>query len=301
MFFLGITFCGGENTLNCTPTNVADVDKVVIKNGVYDDLYMSMNTDREYTSEIPTLWDSNTLMHARFQGNLTGGNVGFALNQVSSLRVKRRELGTFEWISLYDIPVRKEEDLYFERFDKYCRSGVEYEYLVVPVLNGIEGNAFTNTVLSEFNGVFILEKDRTFKTILETNIPSQKNRPSATVNTLGRKYPFVVSNGMNNYYSGSVKGVFIELDYDNCELKTKGARKYREELMEFLQNGMPKILKYEDGRIWMVSIVGTPSEATDGHHDKVVTTFDWVEIGDYNSNADLYSNNFVDIDQQGAV
>ena len=81
--------------------------------------------------------------------------------------------------------------------------------------------------------MFIIEKEQAFNTILDVEIQSQKNRP--TVNTIDRKYPYVVSNGQNNYYSGSASGVFIELDYDNCQFKTKEGWKYRENLMEFFE------------------------------------------------------------------
>ena len=40
---------------------------------------------------------------------------------------------------MFEIPISTEEDLHFERFDRYLQSNVEYEYLVVPVLNGVEG------------------------------------------------------------------------------------------------------------------------------------------------------------------
>ena len=216
MIFLGRTFCGARNTVDCTPTNVSNINLVTIKNGIYDDIYISKNTDRNYTNTIPTLWDFDTLLYATFQNNLNGGNVGFILSQVSSIKVKRRIKNTFEWIALYEIPISTVEDLNFERFDKYCQSGIEYEYSLVPIINGVEGNSNSNTVLSQFEGIFIIEKERAFKTILEVEIQSQKNRPNAIVNTIDRKYPYVVSNGQNNYYNGSASGVFIEMDYDTC-------------------------------------------------------------------------------------
>ena len=297
MIFLGRTFCGARNTIDCTPTNVANINLITIKNGIYDEIYLSNNTSRTYTTSIPTGWDFDTALHATFQDNLQGGNVGFTLDQVSTLRVKRRELGTFDWTLMFEIGISTEEDLHFERFDRYLQSNVEYEYLVVPVLNGVEGTAYTNSTLSQFEGMFIIEKEQAFNTILDVEIQSQKNRPNSTVNTIDRKYPYVVSNGQNNYYSGSASGVFIELDYDNCQFKTKEGWQYREQLMEFLQNGKPKILKHDDGRMWLVAIVDNPSESASEHPDKVTTTFNWVEIGDCKSGTDLYDNNFIDVDQ----
>lgn len=295
MIFLGRTFCSARNTIDCTSTNVAKVNLFTIKNGIYDDLYLSKNASRAYITTIPATWDFDTLLYATFQNALNGGNVNFTLDQVSSVRVKRRKKNTFDWITLFEIPIASEADFHFEKFDKYVRSNIEYEYLVTPVLNGIEGTSFSNSVLSEFEGIFIIEKERAFKTILEVQIQSQKNRPNAIVNTIDRKYPFVISNGMNNYNSGSMSGMFAEIDFNTGEYNTKDGWQYREQLMDFLQNGESKILKNDDGRMWLVAIVGDPSEQVDGHRYKVITSFDWVEVGDSESNQDLYDNNFIDV------
>ena len=165
------------------------------------------------------------------------------------------------------------------------------------MINDVDGDGKIATVLSEFDGIFIVEKEQGFNTILEVDIQAQKNRPSALVNTIERKYPFVVSNGKNNYYSGSTSGVFIEFDYDACQFKVKEGWQYREQFMEFLQNGNPKILKHDDGRMWLVTIVDNPSESASEHPDKVITSFNWAETGDCNSGSDLYNNNFIDVDQ----
>ena len=170
MIFLGRTFCGARNSIDCTSTNVAKVNLFTIKSGIYDALYISKNTSRSYEATMPIVWDFNSLLHASFQNNLNGGNVDFTLDQVSSVRVKRRKKNTFDWITLFEIPIASEADFHFEKFDKYVRSNIEYEYLATPVLNGIEGTSYTNSVLSEFEGIFIIEKERAFKTILETEI-----------------------------------------------------------------------------------------------------------------------------------
>lgn len=296
MIFLGKTFCGARNTIDRTSTNVSSIDSFKIKNGIYDDLYISKNTNRIYETTIPTVWNFDSLLYATFENSLNAGNVDFTLDQVSSIRIKRREKGTFNWITLFEIIISDENDFYFEKFDRYARSNIEYEYASIPVLNGVEGLSYNNSVLSEFEGLAIIEKEVAFKTILEVNLQSQKNRPNTIVNTIDRKFPFVVSNGMNNYYSGSANGLFVETDYTTGQFKTENGWAYRDQLMEFLQNGKPKILKHYDGRMWLVAIVGDPSEQVDGHPDKVITYFEWVEVGDCNSSRDLYDNNFIDVD-----
>lgn len=299
MFVSGLTFCGAKYTLDSTPTNVSNINLVTIKNGIYDDLYISKNTNREYAPTIPTQWDFNTMLYASFENSLNAGNVDYVISEITLIRVKRRVKNTFTWITLFEVPISGESDIHFERFDFYAQSGVEYEYALIPVINGIEGNINVNSVLSEFEGIYIIEKEQAFKTILDVSVQSQKNRPNAVVNTIDRKYPYVISNGKNNYYSGTATGVFIELDYDTCQWKVDEGWKYREGLMEFLQNGQPKILKHEDGRMWLVMIVDNPSESASEHPDKAVTTFNWVETGDCKSSHDLYDNGLIDVDIEG--
>ncbi|MBR0596968.1 hypothetical protein [Sinanaerobacter chloroacetimidivorans] len=295
MIFSGISFCSGKYSLDYTPTYIPNVTFMKIKNGIFDDLYVSKNGNMNDSSEIPTDWDFNTILYAMFKNNLLAGNIEYTSSQVSSIRLKRRIKNTYDWITLFEIPVSDSSDFIFERYDFYNQSNIEYEYALVPVINNIEGTMSINEVLSEFEGIFILEKDRVFKTILDIELQSQKNRPNTIVNTIDRKYPFVVSNGQNNYYSGSVSATFIEQD-NNSDFKINDGWKFRESLMEFLQNGKPKILKYDDGRMWLVSIVDNPSEQPDGHPQKITTTFNWVETGDAKSSNDLYDYNFINVD-----
>ena len=71
-------------------------------------------------------------------------------------------------------------------------------------------------------------------------------------------------------------------------------------ILDFLCDGNPKILKHEDGRMWMVQITGTPSESESPHPDFPTTSFEWVEIGSAESSTMLYSNNFIDVNVEGS-
>ena len=112
----------------------------------------------------------------------------------------------------------------------------------------------------------------------------QRNRNASTVTTLGSKYPFVINNGLTNYYSGSIQATFIMMDEDNV-LDTEGVREYRNNLDDFLTNGMAKLIKTNEGNMYMVAMNESIS-----HND---TSFNQTEIGDAYSVGDLYDNNFI--------
>lgn len=296
MIFMGRAFAGHRYTLDPTPTDVSYISIVTLFNGIYDTFLASRNITKPYGAElIPNPWDFDTIMYALFHGNLHAGNVEYTEQQVSDIRVKRRKKGTYDWITLFDVPIEKREDFKFQRFDRYARSNTEYEYALIPVINGIEGNINTNTVKSQFDGFCILDRDELYYSILKNSFTSQKNQSSTTVATIGRKYPYVFNASKNNYYAGSVTGIFMSYDPSTCNFDTDKGAIYRHDMMDFLCNGEPKILKHKDGRMWLVSIINYPTEVTGESDYTPQTTFEWVEIANCESSNDLYENNFIDV------
>lgn len=295
MMFMGMDFTCGGDTLNYTPTYVHDIDLIYLMNAIFDELFISTNTKRDYTSEIPQRWDFDTVMHAQFNGNLHAGNVDYTAEEVSEMRIKRRIKGTYDWVTLFAIPIEEQSDFKFERFDRYARSNTEYEYALIPVINGIEGNLNTNSVYSKFEGVFLMERDVGYNSMLSVSAQINKNHPTLVVAPIHRKYPYVFGNGNTNYYSGTISAIFLQMD-ENCQFDFDKGWKYRHDFMEFLCNGRAKILKIGDGRMWMVGIIDIPSEAVTVHELAPTTTFSWVETDDCESGHALYENDFIDVD-----
>ena len=100
----------------------------------------------------------------------------------------------------------------------------------------------------------------------------------------------MISNSQNNYYASTFAAFFFvpSMDwYDNTDR--------RNQILEWLQNRKAKILKYEDGRVWMIRVTGSPSLSPSGHREVPSINFDWVEIGDCNSTNDLVSNGLVNV------
>lgn len=297
MIFSGITFSGGQHTLDPTPTHVDTFESLRIENGVFDDLYLTEDSTLEYTTTIPTTWDVNTVLHALFDGTLYGGNINLVLSETSAIRIKRREINSYKWITLYERTINSEDDFDFEFFDRYARANKEYEYAVVPVMANIEGVPVAGgTIKSRFEGVYILNKESIFGAILNIKkSESQKVAQRQSIQTMNSKYPFHIQNGKSNYYSGSTSGFFVERNLDTCDFDIAGGYEYRKNLMDFLNDGTSKILKYDDGRMMLIGITGTPTETDGGHEDMISTTFTWEEIGDCESSNDLYDHGLIDI------
>lgn len=300
MIFCGFGICGYQHSADYTVTAVEDITSVKLTKAAFDELLITKNVSFDYTNAISEEWDFDTILHALFNGNLHAGNVDFTVEQVSKIRIKRRKINSYDWITLFEVPIQDVDDFDFERIDRFARGNQEYEYALVPVLGDAEGNLNTNSIKSEFDGVYLMEKELGYGSRLEVSLSTQKNRPSAIINTLGRKMPYVVSNGLNNYYSGSVSTIFVNQNPVTCQFDTERSWEYRDSIMEFLCDGNPKILKHEDGRMWLVQITGSPSESESPHPDFPTTTFEWVEIGSAESSTALYSNNFIDVNVEGS-
>lgn len=294
MIFCGGTFCGALKTLDYTPSDVKNIQSVELQNGIYDRLHIDTNTSKDYTTDIPEDWEYSTIFDAHFDGNLSAGNVNFILNEVNSLLIKREEDGTGKWITLFEVPINEESDFAFVKLDKTVRANTKYNYALIPVIAGQEGEMNISSILCEFEGIFIMEKDVTYHALANISMTMQKNRPSVTVNTIDRKYPYVVTNGNNNYTSGSTSATFIKTVKDDYDWQWYDSYKYREDLYNFLCDGNPKILKHFDGRMYLISIIDNPTQNEAASNYFPVTTFNWVEIGDAENTDDLYNNNIID-------
>lgn len=296
MIISGHTFAGYKHCADGTKNNIQRSDALLMRSGIFDAVYVSRNVSKEYDAEFPEGWDYDTIMKALFHNNLLAGNIDYIVSNVDKIIVKRRRAGTYNWIDMFEIPIRTSEDFKFERYDRYAANGVEYQYALVPIMGGIEGNIEPNSIKSEFDGMFIMEKEQGYNTQLEIKQGEiARNRESEVITTLSGKYCYVVRNGDANYASGQLTAMFLPMDARR-DYTTKGAVEYRKKFMDFLTDDQPKILKFTNGQIWMISVVGSPVDEYEEYiEDAVSTTFEWVEIGDPESQQDLYYNNFIDV------
>lgn len=294
MRFTGACFTAHTHSMNCTPTAIDNINYVQVNNAIFDDVYIG--TDTAILDDIPGNWDWSTVMYAEFNGDLTAGNLNYMLEQINALRVKRRRKNDAQWVTLFEIPVSTAEDMQFYLYDKYVQYGQEYEYLLVPVVDQIEAISVSREVTPIFNGMYITDGQMSYYTFAGNGIQSyQRNHGGTMVETLAQRYPYYIKNSANNYDSGSAEGNFYPVRDDNCTFTVDKLFDYRKGLSDFLLNGRAKILKDCFGHIWMVHITDTVTHTRDGHPQIVITAFNWSEIGDPNSQRDLYDYGFINI------
>lgn len=293
---LGYNFCSDMNALDPFPTNVTNITTVTVQNGIFDHFNLTKDTISSMSTVIPTDWDINTIINASFDGSISGGNVEEIAQDIIEVKVKRRVKGTFNWTTIRIVPINQPEDLSFVFTDNLASNNTEYEYAWVPVMgstdNPVEGNYIIDSVLSQFNGVFICDVNTIYKFFAGVQYGTQDAVQQIGVfQPFGRQYPVIVSNGLINYQKGSIKGTVLPQGYeDSRSLDRTAMVNQRQALIELLTNKQPKIIKDWNGNIWLCFITGNPQITYDSNWGMGLATVsaEWTEIGNPQSNQDLY-------------
>ena len=293
MIFLGRTFFSNYHCGDISAVDVSGINSITLQNGIYDDLFVTKDT-RTNLEDVELKWDYNTFLYAMFKNDLLAGNIGFAIDTISSIRIKQREKGTFTWTPIIDVPINSIEDLKFIRTYGYCKGNTDYEFAMTPILNNqIEGNLNILECKSEFDGVYLIEPNAALHMFINIQTQQERNHTGNIIQTLGRNKPYYISNGEYNYDSGSINVTFIQMD-DKCQFDVENGGKYRKYVDDILSDKKPKILKTDDGRMWIVAITDSISQS-DSLSEIPTHTINWTEIADCNNANDMYVNGFTDV------
>lgn len=286
-------------TIPYLPIHLNNINHVKIENGAYDDLYLThVNENIKEPNQFiaPDLWDEETYLHAKFNGTLYSGNADFGVENTTNIIVKRREKGTYKWFPFIALDADDSEDYNFIVVDPYAASGVTYEYAVVPIINGVEGEYSIAECKVKFDDLIIIDKDESVSTMLDIKYSQQKNNTSSSVLPIETRYPIIVSNASNDYYTGNISATFIE--FSNNDFVLENTTKYREKILDFLNNRKTKFIKEPNGKCWVASIGATVSDEESGHADLHTISFDFLEVGNPLDNNDMNKFGFLDIGQE---
>lgn len=295
--FVGYNFCADGNAVDPTPTNINNITKTRLQNGIFDHFNVTKNISFDYNSIIPTNWDIDTIMDADFKGNISAGNVNQVVTGITSVRVKRRIKGTFDWITIRELPIEKSEDLSFVITDNLNAYNVEYEYAFVPMLGDVEGRYIIESILSKFEGVFICDIDTVFRFMAGVEYSNNAvNQQIGVFQPYNRQFPVIVSNSVLQYKTGSIGGWVLPEGFEtNRVIDRTAITKEKEVLLKFLTNKKPKIIKDMNGNNWLVYFTGNPNLTYDNNFGQgmVKVNADWTEIGDPTDKDDLYENGLI--------
>lgn len=293
--FLGFDLCSGKYAMTPNYTSIEQVTSVRLKNATYDHLYLSANPDQTIEN-LDDGWEYDTKINADYSESLEGGNTGFSLKNTDTIIIKRREKGTMNWVTIFTIPVTTADDFNFIKEYNYGSGDTDYDIMVISSIGGRQNSYETTECRSAFDGICIADKEYFYRTIFNiTETDLVQNITSNIVMLLNNKYPVIISNSDDNYTSGTVTAVFLKVE--NCEIVTgKRSTNYRSNIISWLCNKKAKILKLENGTTKLIRVIGTPTIADGGHPELKTISFDFVEIGDTESEKDLYTTALSDVE-----
>ncbi len=304
MFICGNNFVGGALACALTPTSIDNINYVELKNGIYDDLYITKATDFDLSPEYQMRWDFDTILWAKFNNTTYAGNIDWGLETTSHLILKSRTEGNYKWKTIFVKEVNTLEDFEINYPDYFVASGQPVEYAIVPVLYGCEGIYSTTSVTSKFSKMFLIEENTVWGTeITDGFCDTTRNIPSSTVELLNSRYPIFVRNTIANYDTGTCKGSFVPLDENSCEFAYDSEHdyeriKYQRDFMDYICDSIPKILKLPDGRLWLIQVTPNPTDTANQQYNDREISWSWVEVGDVNSEEDLYYLGFSNITEE---
>lgn len=292
--FIGYNFFSDGDALNSAPSMVNNITTIRLTNAIYDHFNVTKDTSTEVTTTIPTEWDFDTVMNADFEGDLNAGNVDFLVEQVSAIKIKRRITGTFNWLTLKTIPINTIEDFTFVFNDLLNGYGTQYDYALVPVMEDVESEYIINSILSEFNGVFIGDQNTIYKFLYDVSYGTNAvNQKVGTFEPLGNQYPIIVANGDLSYESGVVSATILNTNYDDIrKIDPPAIVQEKNAIKSFLTNKGAKILKDWNGNKWLCMVTNNPQITYKIGSNMAIpqVQFSWTQIGDSESQADLYNN-----------
>ena len=291
MIFLGAI---SAMEINATPVNSDTTEYIQIENAIYDELYVDSDVTAEYDTTIPE-WGYTTILDAKFRNNILAGNVDFTLSSISNLLVKKRKQGDYKWTTIHNVPINSDGDFDFFYNDIVVASNTTYEYAAVPIIGGVEGTYQIVDVDVKFEGCFIIDPTYGYQVIGELHRDNlTRGIPSNIIETVHSPYPYVHYYSEIKYDKFTVSGLWAELNRDTCRFDMDNAWKYRKALRDFLSNRHSKIVKWYDGQIYMACVVDQVSETMNKPHQHVITSVPFVEVGNVESNHDLYYHGFIE-------
>lgn len=287
MFTSSIIF-ENQNAGNFIPNNtvlnqITDTfNYITFGNGLYDNMVLSTNA----YSDDPFTNNPSNIFFFEFNGDWDN-TVGEALNKVI---LERRLVTDTNWVQIGKEDLIPNTINYLTFIDKYIPTGqVDYKLKMYHFDDIVYESSIVTNIKWDF--VFISDIDETYR--LQSGVIYSNNQQNIQNNILmpiGATYPIVVQNANGNYRSGSVQFTVLGYEFDdNQRLNRISMTKQLNDIMLFLTNTKPKVIKDFNGNIFIIRIVNNPQVSYDANWGNNIpkVSFDWVEQGKYDDMTDM--------------
>ena len=258
-----ITRFGFNNSpfLNRCDTN-PKVKSLMVSNGIYDEIKIDEILD-SLNSILKEEWSMDTAFLAKFQKNLEAGNIGQG-TKIEKLRFKRRKVGTLDWETMLDMNFNIDIENY-DMIDYLIESSDTYEYALVPLLQGFEGQGVSSQVDTNYISMFLTGSDGNGNIINyplrfdETNSDIKINEDIVYQKTLSSQYPARLC-GESKYLTGNINVKLISptTEKNNGKVDFKAEKVYRKAFEDFIHGGRPMLIRNHS--LYILATVSEPTK-----------------------------------------
>lgn len=276
----------GMNAFKSYSPPVRDIKHITLKNAIYDELHIREKTSGIDLSPTKEDWQMDTILLAKFLGDLEAGNVNNQGVQITKFAIKRRKVNEIESVTLgYKDFVNNNQFVY----EDYTQANDDYIYSIVPVgENELEGQENNILVKSEFTGWHVVEKETNEVVSFDTYInsanefSSQLNQGRIQIDTLGRFPSFFYTN--QDYHSFQLTATFLPEEW------RRSGFQYEAILNQFARSHKPFLVKGGSGEVYICD-VSAPSKTAPQNvwtdYDYMNLTLSFTEIMTYNEYMEL--------------
>lgn len=274
--------------------------------GEWDMLYIDNNNDVTFNTEngLPSEWGSTTALWAKFEGNLSAGNLDFDISELNYILIAKREATGSDNLVYEPVDIIKKENFSTSKvniiYDRIVQRNKEYDYIAIPVLqDGTESTSLYAQYLTnkkvDWCGHYIFDGVSEWHCRYNTSLSWIRNHNTSVVNTLSGAYPYIVQMSQNNYDTITIGGTHLlttDGEIIGNEDELKNSPEYNKLYDNFITNGKPKLIRDYSGRMWIASLNGNVEHSSEGVYYNISTTHTFEEIGDANNIDDLYQYGF---------
>ena len=255
-----------------------------IAHGKFDEVYIDLDTNVSTDIIKPTEWGFQTVIDAKFQDDLEGGSVSGGGQVITAIRIQRQKEDEIIWNDIIQMDYTTGYQSYYTFTDKYVQNGVSYKYALIPLSGTTLGYRQSSELITvNFDGVFFSDLTHNYRLFYNLEMGNfEHNTPSSIQEPLNSQYP-IVTYGTLDYIRGSVEALFLSASTvaTNGDINIRSEKLERKELMNFMKNKKPKILKSGNGDLMLVTITDNPIEIPNNQIRGIANvSFNFVEIGD---------------------
>lgn len=287
---IGYDFFGSrENLCFDTAIPTSQLDSVIMNTGVYDELFISLDTAIARTNNRPEGWFLKNIMHAKFENDLESGSLDADGHKITKIQIYRRILGdgASGWVLVGEFEYKTDFNVY-SFVDVTAESGRYYEYSIVPVAGNVIGEkTISDPTYISYNGVFISDKENNYKIQFDfESKDTEYNKNFSSMTPLNGEFPIVVY-GNQDYRTGSISFLPLsetQIKSGGTKVDGKEERLIRDKVTSFLNNGKSKVLRNDNGDIMIMATSNVKSSPkSNALMDIQSVSFDYTELGEVHS------------------